>query len=232
MDENILNNFNERTRALLNNRLRRFSNRRSGRFGGSDFIGSERSFTRASFSIYRQRAARTRFVWKRDGDCFVRRRDAFCGGVFNRGNLFFRQPQISVLVRQSLASGAIYGILVYFVMQLIVKQTLAPPLPFSIFGLVQVIIIHILFVGLPTAIIIRCFANKFWLKNNDSMVLPTVKSLRARAISHSLFRPTTLKNAVERLKFVQADPLFDILNYQFNYQFESSFDANCMINWN
>lgn len=39
------------------------------------------------------------------------------------------------------------------------------------------------------------------------MVLPTVKSLRARAISHSLFRPTTLKNAVERLKFVQADPI-------------------------
>lgn len=37
------------------------------------------------------------------------------------------------------------------------------------------------------------------------MTMPTIKSLRAHAISHSLFRPTTLKSAVERLKFVQAD---------------------------
>ncbi|MBA3692188.1 MAG: winged helix DNA-binding domain-containing protein [Acidobacteria bacterium] len=37
--------------------------------------------------------------------------------------------------------------------------------------------------------------------------MPTVKSLRSHAISHSLFSPTTLKSAVERLKFVQADPI-------------------------
>ncbi len=39
------------------------------------------------------------------------------------------------------------------------------------------------------------------------MTMPTVKSLRAQAISHSLFRPTTLQKAIERLKFVQADPI-------------------------
>lgn len=39
------------------------------------------------------------------------------------------------------------------------------------------------------------------------MTTPTVKSLRASAISHSLFSPTNLKNAVARLKFVQADPI-------------------------
>lgn len=39
------------------------------------------------------------------------------------------------------------------------------------------------------------------------MKLPTVESLRKRAISHSLFSPTTLKEAVERMKFVQADPI-------------------------
>lgn len=39
------------------------------------------------------------------------------------------------------------------------------------------------------------------------MTLPTVESLRRQAISHSLTAPATLKNAVERLKFVQADPI-------------------------
>lgn len=37
--------------------------------------------------------------------------------------------------------------------------------------------------------------------------MPTIESLRARAVSHSLFEPTTLKDAIERLKFVQADPI-------------------------
>lgn len=39
------------------------------------------------------------------------------------------------------------------------------------------------------------------------MTMPTVKSLRAHAISHSLFTPTALESAVERLKFIQADPI-------------------------
>lgn len=34
-----------------------------------------------------------------------------------------------------------------------------------------------------------------------------VRELRARAIGHSFFRPTTLKAAIERLGFVQADPI-------------------------
>lgn len=37
--------------------------------------------------------------------------------------------------------------------------------------------------------------------------MPTIEALRSHAISHSLFNPTTLKNAVDRLKFVQADPI-------------------------
>lgn len=39
------------------------------------------------------------------------------------------------------------------------------------------------------------------------MMMPTIESLRDHAISHSLFSPATLQNAVERLKFVQADPI-------------------------
>lgn len=34
-----------------------------------------------------------------------------------------------------------------------------------------------------------------------------LKALRGRAIYHSLFAPTTLKDAVQRLGFVQADPI-------------------------
>jgi uncharacterized protein YcaQ len=39
------------------------------------------------------------------------------------------------------------------------------------------------------------------------MTVLTVQSLRTHAISNSLFSPTTLKGAIERLKFVQADPI-------------------------
>lgn len=39
------------------------------------------------------------------------------------------------------------------------------------------------------------------------MKMPTVQILRTHAISHSLFSPTTLRNAAERLKFIQADPI-------------------------
>lgn len=35
----------------------------------------------------------------------------------------------------------------------------------------------------------------------------TVEALRARVIAHTLFAPTTLRGAIERLRFVQADPI-------------------------
>lgn len=75
---------------------------------------------------------------------------------------FYASRKLPSLNRHAAVSGAIYGILVYFVMQLIVKLTLAAPLPFSIFGLLQGIFIHICFVGLPTALIVRRFSNKVW----------------------------------------------------------------------
>lgn len=39
------------------------------------------------------------------------------------------------------------------------------------------------------------------------MTTLTLQSLCTHAISHSLFSPTTLKSAIDRLKFVQADPI-------------------------
>src|SRR5437870_4163092 len=37
--------------------------------------------------------------------------------------------------------------------------------------------------------------------------MPTLERLRVHAICHSLFPPTTLKAAIRRLGFVQADPI-------------------------
>lgn len=71
------------------------------------------------------------------------------------GVYFYASRKLPFLIRHPIVSGTIYGIIVYTVMQIIVKLTLAPPLPFSISGVVQGIFIHILFVGLPIAIIVR-----------------------------------------------------------------------------
>jgi uncharacterized protein YcaQ len=37
--------------------------------------------------------------------------------------------------------------------------------------------------------------------------MPTLNQLRAHATSQSLFQPTTLAAAIERLEFIQADPI-------------------------
>jgi uncharacterized protein len=39
------------------------------------------------------------------------------------------------------------------------------------------------------------------------VVLTTLDDLRRFAVAHSLFTPTTLKRALHRLGFVQADPI-------------------------
>lgn len=75
------------------------------------------------------------------------------------GAYFYASRKLPFLIRHPIVSGTIYGIIVYTVMQLIVKLTLAPPLPFSISGVVQGIFIHIFFVGLPIAVIVRRFSK-------------------------------------------------------------------------
>jgi len=58
------------------------------------------------------------------------------------------------LPRRAAISGAVYGVVVYFVMSyLIVPLSAASSLPFSFSGMVTGIAIHISAVGLPTAII-------------------------------------------------------------------------------
>lgn len=64
------------------------------------------------------------------------------------------------VVRHSVVSGAIYGIVVFFVMSyLIVPLTMVRQGPFSWSGMITGILIHIFFVGLPPALITRRFAR-------------------------------------------------------------------------
>ena len=61
----------------------------------------------------------------------------------------------------AVVSGVLYGIAAYFAMAyLIVPLTQVRQGPFSWNGLITSVIIHILFVGLPVAIIARRYANR------------------------------------------------------------------------
>lgn len=53
--------------------------------------------------------------------------------------------------------------------------------------------------------ILRYFNFTAW--DNIAMANPTLQQLRTQAIQHTLFRPTNLKTAINRLGFVQADPI-------------------------
>lgn len=75
------------------------------------------------------------------------------------GVYFYVSRRLWFLIRHVVLSGTIYGIIVYFVMQIIVNLTLAPSLPFSISGVAQGIFIHIFFVGLPIAVIVKRFTK-------------------------------------------------------------------------
>jgi len=65
-----------------------------------------------------------------------------------------------ILWQRALLFGPIYGIIVFFVMrELVVPLSLIAKQPFSLSGLVTGIIIHILFVGLPIALVVRWSVN-------------------------------------------------------------------------
>ncbi len=64
------------------------------------------------------------------------------------------------VIRFPFIVGPLYGIAVYFIMSYgIVPLTLARQGPFNWYGLISGLIIHILFVGLPPALITRRFAK-------------------------------------------------------------------------
>jgi hypothetical protein len=102
-------------------------------------------------------------------------RDAFTGGltsvavglVFHFGvafgvavGFYVLSRLFPILIRHAIPAGIVYGIAVYFAMSyLIVPLTAVNQGPFSWYGLISGVVIHMLFVGLPVALITRRFAK-------------------------------------------------------------------------
>jgi hypothetical protein len=65
-----------------------------------------------------------------------------------------------VLIRYAVVAGLIYGAVVYFAMSyVIVPMTLVRQGTFNWYGLISGLLIHMLFVGLPVALITRRYAS-------------------------------------------------------------------------
>lgn len=64
------------------------------------------------------------------------------------------------LIRWPLIVGPLYGIAVFFIMSyLVVPLTLVKQAPFNWYGLISGLIIHMVFIGLPLALITKRFAK-------------------------------------------------------------------------
>ncbi len=64
--------------------------------------------------------------------------------------------RLPTLIRQALIWGPIFGVAVHLVMRLVVTPlSAASKLPFSVSGLLSALVVHILFVGLPIALLAR-----------------------------------------------------------------------------
>lgn len=69
--------------------------------------------------------------------------------------------RLPALVRRPLLCGALYGVAVYFVMgRVVTPLSAARTLPFSLTSMLTGILIHVLFVGLPVALVARWSAGK------------------------------------------------------------------------
>ena len=102
--------------------------------------------------------------------------DAFGGGIamaalglffhfcvaFGVATVFYMLARLMpVLIRYAVVAGIIYGVVVYFAMSyLIVPMTLVRQGAFNWYGLISGLVIHILFVGLPVALIARRYSRR------------------------------------------------------------------------
>lgn len=67
--------------------------------------------------------------------------------------------RLSFLVQQSIASGALYGVAVYFFMnRIVVPLSHATKFPFSLKGMIIGVVIHLFCVGLPISIATKRFS--------------------------------------------------------------------------
>jgi hypothetical protein len=73
---------------------------------------------------------------------------------------YLASRRFPILIRQAVLFGALYGVAVYFFMGYVVSPLSATAkLPFSFSSMLIGILIHIFFVGLPAALIVRRFAK-------------------------------------------------------------------------
>ena len=73
---------------------------------------------------------------------------------------FAASRRLPILIERALVSGALYGVVVYFFMQLVVIPLSAiGPRPFSLRATIIGIVIHIFCVGLPIALIVRRYSR-------------------------------------------------------------------------
>lgn len=103
-------------------------------------------------------------------------RDSFQGGIttvllgvlfhfliaFTVATIYYAASRkLPLLLRQTIICGMAYGVMVYFAMQYLVLPFSAVTRgPFSLTGMLQGVIIHILFVGLPAALVARHSAKE------------------------------------------------------------------------
>jgi glucan phosphoethanolaminetransferase (alkaline phosphatase superfamily) len=84
----------------------------------------------------------------------------FCVAFGVAIGFFILSSLFPIVLRHAVVSGIVYGIAVYFAMSyVIVPLTMARQSAFNWYGLISGLIIHMLFVGLPVALIARRFAK-------------------------------------------------------------------------
>jgi hypothetical protein len=79
---------------------------------------------------------------------------------FTAASVYYASSRkLAVLIDHPLLSGVLYGAAVHLVMNRIVLPLSAAAIPFSLKGFLTQLVIHILFVGLPIALIVAHFAR-------------------------------------------------------------------------
>ena len=80
--------------------------------------------------------------------------------AFSAAAVYFAMSRaMSLLLRNAVISGALYGVAVYFFMQLVVLPlSAARKYPFSVRMMLIGVVIHIFCVGLPIALLVRRFS--------------------------------------------------------------------------
>ena len=74
---------------------------------------------------------------------------------------YLASRKLPILIQRAIVCGMVYGVLVYFAMQyLVLPLSAVTKGPFSLTGMLQGIVVHLFFVGLPAALMVRRSATE------------------------------------------------------------------------